>query len=349
MAFLPPKGTPSETELATNVAVKSDSTITATVPAGWPFMKSGDGKVEVRVVVGSDSSNGVAFTYTLHLDSLTPDTSGPNGGETMTIRGSGFGAPGSTDSVSFLPGKGGATTAAGVKVISNKELTCIIPLETKGTATAGGKVRVAVVVDSIDSNEARFRYDLHLDAITPRGSGPNGGITVTLTGGGFGPKGSDDRVSFLPPKGKATDAADAKVVSDTTMTAVVPAESFKTADEGGHVQVAVIAASIPSNDVKFSYELHIDSISPNSSDPNGGGRITIRGRGFIGHGDVVLFLPPKGAGKDAGGVRVLSDSEIRANIPKETQAVKAGGGHVTVYVYAADIASNGMRFSYHHG
>jgi IPT/TIG domain len=119
--------------LATNMALDSDTQITAFTPAH----PAGKVDVETATSIGQKSSLAGAFTYLdLTVAGVTP-TSGPTaGGTTITIRGSGFG-PNPCVTV-------GGAAAKSVSVITPNSITAVTPSASTGPAdiditTADGK------------------------------------------------------------------------------------------------------------------------------------------------------------------------------------------------------------------
>jgi predicted ThiF/HesA family dinucleotide-utilizing enzyme len=246
--------------------VECETTITADVPAESRFMKSEGGHAKgghakVGVVAGSVASNNVPFNYELRVDSVTPKRAGPRGETPVKIRGYGFGKAGSHDIVVFLPAHGGspsdATVATNVRVQSDTTIVADVPAESHFMKSEGGHAKVGVVAASVPSNNVSFNYELRVDSITPNRAGPHGGTPIKISGYGFGKAGSHDIVVFIPAHGggpsDATVATNVKVQSDTMIVTDVPAESHFMKSEGGHAKVSVVAASVPSNDVPFTY------------------------------------------------------------------------------------------------
>ena len=198
------------------------------------------------------------------VTSISP-TSGPLGGGTsVTITGTGF-----TDAtaVNF-----GGTAAASFTINSYTSITAVSPAESAGT--------VDITVTSADGTSATSSADQfsYVAAPTVTGisptSGPlGGGTSVTITGSGFT---GATAVNF-----GGTAATSFTIDSDTSITAVSPAES------AGTVDITVTSAdgtSATSGADQFSYVAAptVTGISPTSGPLGGGTSVAITGSGFTG-------------------------------------------------------------------
>ncbi len=152
----------------------SASSITVNVP-------SGAATGNVVVTVGGQASNGVAFTVTPSISSLTP-TSGP-GGISVTITGNGFGATQGASTVTF----GGIAATP----ISWSATSIVVPVPNNGTA---GTVTVFVTVGGIASNSANFTVTPIINAVNPTSA--QVGAAVTISGTNFGPVQNSSTVTF---------------------------------------------------------------------------------------------------------------------------------------------------------
>jgi IPT/TIG domain len=123
----------------------------------------------VVVIVGGISTNGLAFTVTPGISSLSP-TSGP-GGTSVTITGTNFGATQGTSTVTF---NGTAGTPA---AWSNTSISVPVP----NGATAGN---VVVMAGGKASNGVNFTPTLGISSASPT-KGPIGS-NITINGTGFG-------------------------------------------------------------------------------------------------------------------------------------------------------------------
>ena len=235
------------------------------------------------------------------------------GGTTVTVSGSNFtdqGAPAVT-SVTFVPRGGGAPVAATTFHVANDTtLTAVTPNVTsslpKGASALMTDVQVSTSNGSsaVDPSADQFVFGVHIASITPNTAPPGGRRRVTITGTGFGPAGSTDEVDFFPTiGGHVYPLSDIKVVSDSKITAVVPKEGADIADPGdnGAATVAVIidpgtGTPSSSNPVPFTYQLHVNPITPNTAPPRGRTPVTITGTRFgpAGSTDEVDFFPTIG-------------------------------------------------------
>lgn len=169
------------------------------------------------------------------LSSITPASGGSTaGGDTVTIRGSGFVADANGDvtvtGVFIGPDCGGQlANFASFSVIDDNTITAVTP------AHAAGTVQIALgftdpVQGGILSQTLAFTYGDVVSIPTVTGVSPNsgpvtGGTTITITGVGFT---GATHVSF------ATDIAPATVISDTEIRVTSPSAPTS---GGVHLQV----------------------------------------------------------------------------------------------------------------
>jgi hypothetical protein len=309
---------------------------------------------------------------------ITPETSGPHGGGRITIHGSGFGSPGSADTVVFRPSRGGPPVkATDVHVISGSEIKAIIPAANCDIFDSNGAADLQVVTAPPAggaSNKVYFYYEVRITSFSPAISGPDGGGPITMTGTGFGPEGSADKVDFVATDfdlnntylGKSADvkATDVHVVSDTEITATIPAAYDWTQYLHDDADLVVTAPRPPgctkggvsSNNPSFHYRVSITRLSPNTSRPEGGGTISIAGFGFGSRGsDDTVFFNSAGGGDErpleAKDVHVVSETEITAIIPAESTSISKAGGLADVKIETKSpvwfsVISRGSRFTY---
>ena len=205
----------------------SATSITAPVPAG---AMTGD----VVVTVGGEASDGVEFTVTPAISSLSPD-SGPVG-TSVDITGTSFGATQGTSTVSF---NGVAATATSWSATS---ITAAVP----AGATSGD---VVVTVDSQASNGVAFTVKPAIGSLS-LDSGPEG-TSVDITGTSFGATQGTSTVTFNGT------GATASSWNDTSITAAVPAGATT-----GNVMVTVDSQA--SNGVTFTVKPAISGLSPDT-------------------------------------------------------------------------------------
>jgi len=194
----------------TSYTVVSDTEITAVSPPQAASIQN------IHVTTAGGTSEPVVavdpFTYvtpTPAVMGIAPPTGTTAGGTTVTITGTGF--TGATK-VTF-----GAVAATSYTVVSDTEITAVSPAQAAGprnivVTTAGGTGTPVVAADS-------FTYMASVPTVTGVAppTGPTaGGTTVTITGTGFT---GATKVTF-----GAVPATTYKVVSDTEITAVSPAQ-----------------------------------------------------------------------------------------------------------------------------
>ena len=176
--------------------------------------------------------------------------------------------------------------------------------------------------------------------VDPNIGTPGGGETVTLTGFGFTASGNPSPPQVFFGSQKASNV----VVADTnTITATVPPGTA-----GSTVKVSVVTANGQTReDVFYLYAPppHVDSISPNFGQNQGGTNVTIKGTNFDPIPPGGHFIPASGAsvmfGPNPGtNVVVVDDNTITVDTP-------AGTGSVDVIVTTFGGSSNpGVKFTY---
>ncbi len=190
---------------AVNVAVVDASTITCETPVH----AAGAVDVVVSNSNGSHTENsGFVYYDTPLLSSLSPESGLEEGGETVTLSGSGFSTVGMT-SVTF-----GGVEAGNVSVESSSTIVCTAPAHSPGT--------VDVVVTNpfgSDTLEAAYTYVAapEIGSVDPAEGYTNGGTAVTISGSGFTST-ADTTVTF-----DGTNAANVAVVDSSTITCTTPA------------------------------------------------------------------------------------------------------------------------------
>ncbi|WP_228834827.1 beta strand repeat-containing protein [Nocardia abscessus] len=286
---------------AVSFGVVSDSRITAVAP-------SGIGPVDVVVTSAGGSSAGVRYTYVPApaLASVNPGSGAETGGDTVTLTGTGFTG---TTAVNF-----GLTPATSFTVVSDTQITVTAPAGTGTTAvtvttaggTSGGVLYTYVPAPALASS-------------VPRSGPVTGGGTVTLTGTGF--------TGTTAVRFGATPAVSFTVVSDTEVTAVVPAGT-------GTAAVTLTTAGGTSNDVAYAYvpAPALAAVDPGSGPETGGNTVTLTGTDLTATTAVRFGAVPAS-------FTVVSDSEISATVPP-------GAGTVGLTVTTAGGTSNSVRYAY---
>ena len=144
---------------------------------------------EISVTLGSSSITGGSFNYDASLtptvSSVSPTTSSPLGGDTLTITGTAFGA----NWGQVLLGDAECTIITWFPT----EINCVLPPNSHGDYP----VHVAVPENGYGdlTGVSPVSYDFVVTDMTPRKGSTLGGTTVKLTGSGFGDC-SDIVVSF---------------------------------------------------------------------------------------------------------------------------------------------------------
>jgi hypothetical protein len=289
---------------AAEVHAVSPSEITATTAA----TEAGSYEVVVADANGT-SSSGPSFTYRepVTVSSLEPGSGGQQGGDEVTIHGTGF-APGAT--VAF-----GASPGTEVTVNSSSSLTVTAP-------TGSGTVDVRVTVAGETSPETfsdRYSY------VPP---GALGGLDIA----GYCESLGDPGVTLLKGQfeGSPGDAY----------------ENWACEESGGHTVVIATSGAAPSMENACVTQYHVssygypadeenadtwgcyektnpvtvESITPASGPTGGGQEVTIRGTGFVAGAKVKLGR------LSLHSVVIVSETEIRGR----TVAGEAGSDQVSV-------------------
>ncbi|MEU8822293.1 IPT/TIG domain-containing protein [Streptomyces sp. NPDC048636] len=274
---------------ATSFTVGSPTQISAVAPPGT-------GTVQITVITPGGTSNGVSYTYTSApvLTSISPSQGSVNGGNTVTLTGSGF--TGAT-AVTF-----GFQPAVSFTVVSSTQITAVVP---PGSA---GAVPVTVTTLGGTSGSVTYIYLAApaLTSVVPNQGPTAGGTTVTLTGSGL--------LGATSVLFGATPATSFTVVSATQITATAPPGS-------GTVQITVTTPGGTSNGVPFTYvpQPVLTSLSPTQGPTTPGTTVTLFGTGLtLTNG--VLFDSTLVA------FTVVSDTWVTATAP----AGPAGAVSVTV-------------------
>ncbi|ATB33021.1 IPT/TIG domain-containing protein [Melittangium boletus] len=248
---------------ATDVTVVSANTLTATAPA------HAVGAVDVAVIHPDGQSAVLAkgFTYLAPptISSVTPDEGESNGGQRVTISGSGF--------RTGVKVRFGGAEAAGVSVLGDTSLSAFTPVHAPGI--------VEVEVENADGQSATrgggFTYVAssgpYLVSVNPNTGVSSGGEPFTLRGGYFAPGAT---VSM----GGAS-ATSITVVDSTTLTGSTPAHAPGTVDvvvRNPDGQTATLGGA-------FTYSLSpaptVTGLGPSEGTSNGGTRIFLTGRYFV--------------------------------------------------------------------
>ncbi|MEV7471829.1 IPT/TIG domain-containing protein [Streptomyces kronopolitis] len=265
---------------ATSFTVVSDTLITAVAPAG-------SGTVQVTVTTPGGISNGVSYTYALTptLTAVSPNQGPTSGGNTVTLTGTNLTG---TSAVTF-----GSTPAASFTVISPTQITAVAP------AAVAGVVSITVTTPAGTSTLPNSYFFVNapvLTAVAPLSGPLAGGNTVTLSGSSL--------VGATAVRFGSTAATSFTVVSDTQITAVVPA------GVAGPVQVTVTTVGGTSNPVTYTYLTPpvITALAPTQGPTTGGSTITLNGSNFSQATAVFLGAQPVS-------FTLVSDTHLVADVP----------------------------------
>ena len=295
---------------ATNVIVKSDTSITAVSPAG----KAGSQTILVTTV-GGTATKTRAFTYVIAsaITSVSP-TSGPlTGSTTISIKGTGFTG---ASSVTVA-----GVAATNVVVVSSILITAVTP-----AGSVGSKDVSVTTVGGTSTKASAFTY-AEIPTISSVGpiSGPlKRGTAITITGTSF------SGASKVLIDGVVATAV--VVTSTTSLTAVTPAgtagaKSVSVTTPGG--------TGTKTNAFTYVEAPTIVSASPFSGPLVAGTAITITGTNFIGATKVLV------GGTNATNVVVTSANSITAVTP----AGKAGAQTISVTTIGGT-ATKSSAFTY---
>ena len=234
---------------ATVTSVTS-SNITFTTPA----LPAGDYNVIVSVDgQGNAVSSLGALTSVMSIDTVSPDTGSVNGGQTITITGSGF-CTSSKSSVTV----GGEKCS--VLTIASDSITCITP------AGADGAAEVAVTsCKSSATGSYNFATASTPEITSVSPSSASGPATLSLSGSQFG----SGTVSVGSYECSVTAGSESSISCDL---ASLP---------GGDYDVVVNNPLLGnSNTVVFTSTLEISSVAPTSGSFGGGSSMVVSGTGF---------------------------------------------------------------------
>ncbi|MFJ7490397.1 IPT/TIG domain-containing protein [Streptomyces sp. NPDC097727] len=286
--------------------VVSATVITTVAPAGA-------GTVQITVATPDGTSNGIGFTYTIAtpvISSVVPSQGSVEGGNTVTLTGTGF--TGAT-SVSF------GTVAAAFIAVSATQATAVVPAAPVGT------VNVAITTPGGTSAGIPYTYVAApvLGSVTPAQGPLAGGNSITLSGTGF--------TGTTSVRFGANAATSFSVVSATQLTAVVPTGG------PGPVAVTVTTPAGTSTQAISYYYLAapvISGVAAGSGPVGGGMAVTLTGANFL-QATAVRF-----GATAATPYTIFSATEIRTVSPPGA----AGTAPVTVTTPGG--TSNGAAYVY---
>jgi len=297
---------------ATTFTVNSDTSVTATAPAGT----TGPVTVTVGGPNGSSPSqpttallSGDSYTYqpagSPAVTALSPSSGPLVGGGSVTVTGSGF-------TVVTCPGgvKFGATAATVCTVVSDTQLTVTAP-----SSSAAQSVPVTVTNSagtSVNNPPGDVFNYLPLPKVTtvsPSAGPPAGGNTVVVSGSGL----TGGTVSF-----GSVAATGTRVLSDQEIAVTAPAGSVGPAVNVTVTGPAGAGTSVTSTSDRYSYLAAptVTGLSPDSAGVAGSGvnmtpTVTISGTGFDA-GSSVLFGQVA-----ASGVTVVGPTQLTVTAPEQ--------------------------------
>ncbi|MET9661686.1 IPT/TIG domain-containing protein [Streptomyces sp. NPDC006510] len=294
-------GTPSA-----SFTVVSATQITAEAPAGT-------GTVQITVTTPNGTSNGVGFTYTIAtpaISSIAPNQGSIEGGNTVTLTGTGF--TGAT-SVRF------GAVAAAFTTVSATQATAVAPAAPAGT--------VDVTITTPGGTSAGIPYTYRavpvLGSVAPAQGPVAGGNSIALSGTGF--------TGTTSVRFGVNAASSFTVVSATQLTAVVPTGG------PGPVPVTVTTPGGTSAQAVFYYYLGtpvLSSVTPGAGQVGGGNSVTLTGANLL-QATSVRFGPTA-----ATSFTIPSATEIKAVVPP------GAVGTVPVTVTTPGGTSNSVSYVY---
>lgn len=309
--------------------------MTVTVPAH----AAGAVDVQVTTVDGrATMRNGFTYNPPPTISAVSPATGIQQGGTTVTLTGTGFGATG-VPTVTV-----GGRSALCVARVNDTTITFVTPSslvlgarDVEVTpATRGGSVIATGGFTYVAATTSPT-----ISSVDPAGGLTSGGTAITLTGSGFQ---TGMTPSVLIGGSCATNVV---VVSDSTITANTP-----TGVAGARDVVVTTATGTVTATAAYTYAdaPAILSLSPSSGPTTGGAVVTINGRGFGSSGTPTVTID----GVAVASVERLSDTQIRITTPpgtpggKAVQVTPAGGATLnkpSAYTYQAPTVTGVQPFA----
>eukprot|EP00090_Calanus_glacialis_P017096 TRINITY_DN2671_c0_g1_i4.p1 TRINITY_DN2671_c0_g1~~TRINITY_DN2671_c0_g1_i4.p1 ORF type:complete len:4502 (+),score=1148.36 TRINITY_DN2671_c0_g1_i4:1085-13507(+) len=234
------------------VTAVTETSVTFTAPA----LPAGDYDVIVNVDGQGNALSSVgSLTSSMAVSAITPDTGSVNGGQTITISGSGFCETAGSTTVTI----GGSDCA--VQSVTPAAIMCETPAGADGAA--------AVEITSCGASAAStYNYATasspEITSLSPATS--SGPTSLSFTGTNFG-------------------SSPTVIVGTTECTVTASSESTVSCDliglPGGEYDVTVYNADLGlSNEETFTSTLDIVSVTPSSGSFGGGSLLAITGTGF---------------------------------------------------------------------
>ncbi len=252
-------------QVATNIAVLSDTEITCNLPPGAAGTTVA---IELRNANGSGTlSDAFSFNPEPTLTSITPSFGPLEGRTRVTLRG--------LDLASNLPGTAtilfGGLKARNLQVVDESTMECDTP---------DGKGLVDVEFNNVNGStrlEAAFLFGRPpptLSALTPSSGAGSGGTLVTLTGSGFA---ADSNLSL---RFGANVSPSVTILDENTLECITPSGPM------GSIDVLLTndfgSAALSGAYTFLGLAPTISSLQPRKGPANGGTTVTLLGTGFAG-------------------------------------------------------------------
>jgi hypothetical protein len=365
--------------VATNGVVHSDTEIYVNAPSAVAVLAGGTSlKTEVQAIFDNeadsfpllaDATSALSDGYLYgspEITSISPPGGALEGGDTITINGSGFADADLTlTGVSFVPSGGGANLpGTDFHVDSDDEITVTTPDATSaadGAATLMTKVTATFddssgngtpILDSSpvlpSDNQFTFGQPV-VDAVSAPSGALVGGQTVTITGSGFMTPGltfqkvqfqNDETGDLSPTSTDVISNTEIQVVTPDATAMASPASTLSTyvvveyLDSSTSQAVNSAPKKTGSDDFTFGAPV-IDAADPLTGPLLGDQRIIITGSGFENNAGLELtgvdFIPTDGPdeGQPVPGIdpAVIDDGDIAVTTPDMTSAA-AGSSSV---------------------
>merc|ERR1712106_915970 len=234
------------------VTAVTETTVTFTAPA----LPAGDYDVIVNVDGQGNALSSVgSLTSTMSVSAITPDTGSVNGGQTITISGSGFCETSGSTTVTIGDGD------CSVQSVTPAAIMCVTPAGADGAAAV--EITSCGVTAASTYNYATASSP-EISSVSPDTS--SGPTSISLTGSNFG-------------------SSPTVMVGTTECTVTASSDTTASCDliglPGGEYPVTVYNADLGlSNEETFTSTLEIVSVAPASGSFGGGTLLAITGTGF---------------------------------------------------------------------
>jgi hypothetical protein len=291
------KSTDGTTLGTVGVTASNDRTITVKTPDLTSKLPKGGKELvaDVQVANHAFESKQVAvdqFTFsTLGVDSVTPNVGLMKGGDLLKIGGWGF-SKGAK--VTFVLANGKQAAASSTTVLSKTVLSVKSPsvvalvAKEKNDIVSDVIVKVKTTESAVSPNDQYTFSNLAVTGVTPNSGPLAGGNEVTVHGVGLT---GVESVCFVGATDKPSCAFSHPGGTDTALKVTVP-PAPDTGENPDVVDVLAIlhneeASPTNAND-RYTYELKVTGVTPNSGPLAGGNVVTVHGVGLTGV-DTVFF------------------------------------------------------------